>query len=78
MGLYCEGGLSYKGAKLASGDRRGVIMFTRPYQFGGEWVGGGGVYTKLYWGPVVGKPINANPPLKINQGFRLAYFKCFQ
>ena len=28
--------------------------------------------------PVVRKPINANPRLKINRGFHLAYFKCFQ
>ena len=29
-------------------------------------------------GPVVRKPINANPQLKINRRLHFAYFKCFQ
>ena len=32
----------------------------------------------LKLGPVVRKPINANPQLKINRRYHLAYLKCFQ
>ena len=44
----------------------------------GVGVGGRGVYTKLYWARLFESRLTQIPPLKINQGFDLAYFKCFQ